>query len=138
MSRRPAIAESGQPPLYVTDEQLWPMISPQLSRAAFIKGLLELETRGFPKFDPVFKGRYWPAVRAWLDRRAGIGRHEIMAADGEETWDGETKRVPGADHAQARRLGKTILERRQPNGQSGPISKPIDPFTERRHRGGNS
>lgn len=50
-----------------------------------------LEREGLPHIDPLFKGRYWPAVKAWLDSRHLVGR---MAAevDGEENWDGETIR----------------------------------------------
>lgn len=47
-----------------------------------------LERQGMPRVDPVFGGRYWPAVRAWLDRRAGIGSGTVPAApDGEENWE---------------------------------------------------
>jgi hypothetical protein len=132
MTRRHA--RDGSPALYLTDDQLWPLISPQLSRAAFIKSLSILETRGLPRVDPVFKGRYWPAVRAWLDHRAGIGDKQVMAIDGEETWDDEAQRFSGAHNAQARRLGKKILERGKPHGQGAGVSRSVDPFTARRHR----
>lgn len=63
-----------------------------------------LEKSGFPLPDPVFKNRrYWPAVRAWLDRRYsltdGAGPFPLdevepwkvaggskQALDGKETW----------------------------------------------------
>ncbi len=31
-----------------------------------------LERQGLPRVDPTFGARYWPAVRAWLDRRNGV------------------------------------------------------------------
>ncbi|OCJ68624.1 hypothetical protein A6U97_08210 [Agrobacterium tumefaciens] len=48
-----------------------------------------LEKAGFPLPDPVFKNRrYWPAVRAWLDRRYGIDRATDgpYPPDGVERW----------------------------------------------------
>lgn len=50
-----------------------------------------LEGKGLPARDPVFGNRrYWPAVRAYLDRRAGIGKNLFPGTmDGEENWDGK-------------------------------------------------
>jgi hypothetical protein len=44
--------------------------------------------KGLPPRDPVFGNRrYWPAVKAFLDRRAGLGHSSILSvADGEENW----------------------------------------------------
>ena len=33
-----------------------------------------LERNGLPRVDPQFGARYWPAVKAFLDRRAGMER----------------------------------------------------------------
>lgn len=47
-----------------------------------------LEREGLPRKDPTFGMRYWPAVRAFLDRRSGL-KTAIMGAlavDGEEMW----------------------------------------------------
>ncbi|MGN8096208.1 hypothetical protein [Methylobacterium sp. 22177] len=33
-----------------------------------------LERGGFPRVDPQFGGRYWPAVKAFLDRRHHVDR----------------------------------------------------------------
>lgn len=47
-----------------------------------------LERRGFPQIDPLFGGRYWPAVRAFLDRRHGLTDATPAASpDGEENWN---------------------------------------------------
>ncbi|MBY0300079.1 MAG: hypothetical protein K2X71_29260 [Methylobacterium sp.] len=32
-----------------------------------------LERGGLPRIDPLFGGRYWPAVKAFLDRRHHVG-----------------------------------------------------------------
>ncbi|QGY01518.1 hypothetical protein MMSR116_06070 [Methylobacterium mesophilicum SR1.6/6] len=34
-----------------------------------------LERSGFPKVDVMMGGRYWPAVKAFLDRRHHVGEH---------------------------------------------------------------
>jgi hypothetical protein len=53
----------------------WPSIVPTLER------------EGLPKIDPLTGGRFWPAVRAFLDRRHGLRNDQIPAsADGEEKW----------------------------------------------------
>lgn len=48
-----------------------------------------LEKSGLPLGDPLFAGRrYWPAVRAYLDRRSGLGaRLPHRQPDGEENLD---------------------------------------------------
>lgn len=47
-----------------------------------------LERQGLPRIDPMFGGRYWPAVKAWFDRRAGIGPRLTPAVPGgRENWD---------------------------------------------------
>lgn len=46
-----------------------------------------LEREGLPQIDPVMGGRYWPAVRAFLDRRHGLRKDQVpVSADGEERW----------------------------------------------------
>lgn len=46
------------------------------------------ERSGLPRVDPQTGGRYWPAVRVWLDRRNGVDDKSIPAAQGgAERWD---------------------------------------------------
>jgi len=46
-----------------------------------------LEREGLPKVDPLTGGRFWPAVRAFLDRRHGLRKDLVPAnADGDEAW----------------------------------------------------
>jgi hypothetical protein len=73
--------------LYVRDDALRVRMAPHLGSARFAKILAELEACGFPRRDPIFDGRYWPAVRAWLDHRHGVDDVAApMAPDGRETW----------------------------------------------------
>lgn|GEM_PF-2619470 len=48
-----------------------------------------LENSGLPRPDPLFgQRRYWPAVRSFLDRRAGMAQSLApLTRDGEEHWD---------------------------------------------------
>lgn len=48
---------------------------------------------GLPQPDPLVGRRYWPAVRAWLDSRAGLRNSAVPAiADGKENWNATAKR----------------------------------------------
>jgi hypothetical protein len=60
-----------------------------------------LERRGLPPPDPMFDGkRYWPAVKAFLDRRNGLGAAlaPAFAPDGEEHFGDKRdgRRIPKA------------------------------------------
>ena len=48
-----------------------------------------LERAGLPLGDPLFAGRrYWPAVKAFLDRRHGLSStSSSLQPDGEENFD---------------------------------------------------
>lgn len=51
---------------------------------------LEKGGGGFPKKDPLFGGkRYWPAVDAFMKRRAGLSVTPV-STDGQENWDDDT------------------------------------------------
>ena len=47
------------------------------------------EQRGFPKINPLWRGRYWPAVQEWLDSDNGVGKHDFLshAEDGPENFN---------------------------------------------------
>jgi hypothetical protein len=53
-----------------------------------------LEKFGLPRPDPLFgQRRYWPAVRAFLDRRAGMAQSLApLTRDGAEKWDDDRGR----------------------------------------------
>lgn len=77
-------------PLFVRDDDLRDRVAPHLGRAAFVRLVVELEADGFPRVDPQFRGRYWPAVVAFLDRRAGLRDASPLVVDGAETWGGDS------------------------------------------------
>lgn len=46
-----------------------------------------LERHGLPRIDPLMGGRYWPAIRAFWDRRYGISNAGASQPDGGENLD---------------------------------------------------
>ena len=71
-------------PLYVTDGEIANKLG--LSHDEWVAATKAL--RGLPPTDPGFKfRRYWPAVKAYLDRRSGLHLLNAPADDGEETFD---------------------------------------------------
>jgi hypothetical protein len=81
-------------PLFVTDDELRNRLCPRIGKRRFRVALRTLELRKFPKLQPAFGGRYWPAVRAWLDAENGIGENPSEAGgdDGEEHWPNATSK----------------------------------------------
>lgn len=74
-------------PLYPTEEELAKVVlSPKRSKAW--SGIaVTLERHGLPKVDPLFGGRYWPAVKAWLDRHNGLGKDDVpQVPDGSDDY----------------------------------------------------
>ncbi len=75
--------------LFVTEAQCANRLG--LSLEQFKIALHAATQAGFPMKDPLFADRrYWPAVRAWLDRRYGMhdGAGKFGAADQVEPWRG--------------------------------------------------
>ncbi|TSJ64606.1 hypothetical protein FO470_04930 [Starkeya sp. 3C] len=74
-------------PLYPSEAEIArELLGP--NRAGEWRGLAALlERKGLPTVDPLFGGRYWPAVKAYLDRRAGLVNVAVPSVpDGEENW----------------------------------------------------
>ncbi|MFO1100160.1 MAG: hypothetical protein U1E81_18320 [Xanthobacteraceae bacterium] len=46
-----------------------------------------LERDGLPRIDPIMGGRYWPAVRAFWNKRYGLSTVEVSQPDGGEDLD---------------------------------------------------
>ncbi|WP_245443989.1 hypothetical protein [Microvirga sp. KLBC 81] len=59
-------------PLYPTEDQIARAVLPPDNVKSWDGIAAVLEKRGFPQIDPLFGGRYWPAVKAFLDRRHGL------------------------------------------------------------------
>ncbi len=73
--------------LFVTEAQCADRLG--LSLEQFKMALIAATKSGFPMKDPLFADRrYWPAVRAWLDRRYGLGDKDpfFEVPDGKESW----------------------------------------------------
>ena len=81
-------------PIYLTEGQIAQRVG--MTALEWQAVARTLERSGLPLRDPLFGDRrHWPAVRAWLDRRAGIVPNApVIAQDGEENWDEPKRRAP--------------------------------------------
>lgn len=77
-------------PLFPSDDEIAERLfgKDRERRASFVHKLPILEAQGFPRRSVEFGGgRYWPAVRKWLDVRWGLAKDAPAATeDGEEDW----------------------------------------------------
>ena len=82
-------------PLFVDDNELRRRINPKVGRDRFRSVIRALEIKGFPRIHPLFRGRYWPAVLAWLDADNGVGKDggTGTALDGPENWDASAEAI---------------------------------------------
>lgn len=73
--------------LYKTEAEIARLVGVPLREWA--SAALVLERKGLPLQDPQFGDRrYWPAVKAFLDRRAGLAQNAApLAPDGGEDHD---------------------------------------------------
>lgn len=76
----------GDDRLFLTEGEIADRLG--LSSLEWQSAAAALEKSGLPTPDPVFgRRRYWPAVRAYLDRRAGLLQTPSpLTRDGEEHW----------------------------------------------------
>jgi hypothetical protein len=83
-------------PLFIRDEELRQQMAPHVGKDRFAGAIKALEPEGFPKTISLFRGRYFPAVKAWLDEKYGVGSngHLITAQDGPEQFDAAKGRRP--------------------------------------------
>lgn len=76
-------------PLYLTEAQIAERLG--ISTEDWACAAPMLEKYGFPKPEHLFAGRrYWPACKAFLDRRYDLGTQSgqgIPALDGVERWN---------------------------------------------------
>jgi len=94
MTKRPPInPDQDEKALYLDDEGVRKKINPKIGRDAFKLKLraLEMQHDDFPRYDAFWRGRYWPAVKAWLDARNRIGNNAdtapSIAEDGPEDFE---------------------------------------------------
>jgi hypothetical protein len=96
LEARPPLAGAGSDHLFVDDEELRRRFNPKMGRDRFRSALRALESRypDFPRIHSLFRGRYWPAVRAWLDDEHGVLNNGRIttAQDGPEAFDAPAQR----------------------------------------------
>ena len=73
--------------LYPSEEEIAQRVLGEGKVKQWIALVPTLEREGLPRVDPLFGGRFWPAVRAWFEQRNGL-RPELVpsGADGQEVW----------------------------------------------------
>lgn len=75
-------------PLYPDERRIAQEILPPDKVSSWGGIAAVLERKGLPTVDPLFGGRYWPAVKAYFDRRHGVSDvTPTTRPDGEENWD---------------------------------------------------
>lgn len=82
----PAAANDNSP-LYLSEAAVAHRVLGPRAKTQWDALAIVWEREGLPRIDPMTGCRYWPAVRAFLDRRHGIGASQLPAGvDGVENW----------------------------------------------------
>ena len=99
-------------PLFATDEDIGEAVLGYARRKDFA-GLASLQERhGMPKLDPVWGGRYVPAVKAYLDSDYGLSAVTPLAPNG----------IEGSFHGTRKTAGKSRPEVAKPQERpTGPV-----------------
>ena len=112
--------------LFVDDEELRLRINPKIGRDRFRSALRALEATypDFPKIHALFRGRYWPAVKAWLDDENGVRENGQLepAQDGPESFDAPAQQSPWPEMAAHHQPLPTVLGRQ--TGRARPQGLP--------------
>lgn len=84
---------AGEASLFVNDRELHRRLAPHMGRESFRAAIRQCEKKGFPEENALWRARYWPAVKLWLDRENGIGSNQLTmeAQDGPENFDATTR-----------------------------------------------
>jgi hypothetical protein len=112
----------GEHGLFVTDRELHRLISPRLGWDRFREKLRLAELRGFPPLDSFWGGRYWPKVRAWLDKDNRLDDHDTipLAQDGPENFDAKPRPLP---RSKTKQVGKAVLDSAAGDAQPARLSR---------------
>jgi hypothetical protein len=114
--------------LFVKDDELHQRIAPHLGRDRFRAALKECERADplFPKIHSLWRGRYWPAVRAWLDHDQGVGSNVYLGAtqDGPEDFNAPTRKSP---RPKTRPESEAILDRGPGGTKSAGFPRQVHP-----------
>lgn len=83
------------PPLYSSEEEIAEIVLGPAKLKEWRALAVVLERDGLPKIDPLFDRRYFPAIKAFFDRRNGVGDvSPPQAPDGKENWTNYGKKRP--------------------------------------------
>src|SRR5439155_358278 len=103
-------------PLFVDDDELRGRINPKIGRDRFRSALRALEAKypDFPRFHLLFRGRYWPAVKAWLDGQNGVRDNGRITPghDGPECFDATAQQSSRSEMAAHGQRSPAILGRK--------------------------
>jgi hypothetical protein len=92
-SRGPTPETDDEIPLFPTEGQIARLVLGR-GRKEWEGIAIVLETYGLPKIDPMMGGRYWPAVKAFFDHRAGLAtQFAPPVRDGVENWPVSRRRI---------------------------------------------
>ncbi|MDK4730357.1 hypothetical protein [Rhizobium phaseoli] len=80
-------AANDNSPLYLPETAVAHRVLGAKSKTQWDALAIVWEREGLPRIDPMTGCRYWPAVRAFLDRRHGIASAQLPSTvDGAENW----------------------------------------------------
>jgi hypothetical protein len=115
--------------LFVTDRELHQWVAPNIGWDRFRAAVKKMEADGFPQPKELMGGRYWPAVKEWLDSHYGFVADGALPVveDGPETFDATPRhsaRPENRPHPE-RRDAPAVLDRTpsraRPDGLSGQV-----------------
>ncbi len=122
----------GHPSLHVSERELHRLVARHMGWDAFKAAIKDAEVRGFPSVSALFKGRYLPAVKAWLDQENGVGGNATgsSAQDGPENFENATAgRQAGVQERTSR---PTILDRQPSGARPYELPRPVHRAPARR------
>jgi hypothetical protein len=89
VSQTVAAADGEYVALYATEDQIARLVLGKGKEREWRELAKVWEGQGLPAIDPQTGARYWPAVKAWLDRRYSLRDVSPAAPDGvERPWTG--------------------------------------------------
>ena len=81
-------ADNDNNPLYLSEASIAARVLGGKAKTQWSALATLWERDGLPRIDPMTGCRYWPAVRAWLDRRHGLTQASLPGSvDGLENWN---------------------------------------------------
>jgi hypothetical protein len=124
---------AGAMPAYVDDKTLHQLVAPHMGRDSFSAALKSQEPKGFPQVNSLWRGRYWPKCKAWLDDAEGMAANEptATAEDGQEDFDA----APGRKaRTQDRPQQSPLLDREERGPGDAGLSGSVHRLADRRKR----